>query len=107
MRFESALRQPRLHVAGTICGVRRQWLGLPTLAAIALDQPPNIPRIASGAVQAYGYGSFVRQDLLLFPHPGESIGIMDRHFKPVDPPAVRVTLTGPLTVFDGLYAAAQ
>lgn len=57
-----------------------------------------------GDAIAYGYGSFVRQDLLLFPHPGESIGIMDRHFKPVDPPAVRLTLSGPLTVFDGYLA---
>jgi hypothetical protein len=57
-----------------------------------------------GDAVSYGYGSFVRQDLLLFPHPGESIGIMDRHFKPVDPPAVRVTLSGPLTIFDGYLA---
>jgi hypothetical protein len=26
---------------------------------------------------------------------------MDRHFKPVDPPAVRMTLAGPLAIFDG------
>ncbi|MGE5421590.1 MAG: hypothetical protein ACM3O2_00010 [Syntrophothermus sp.] len=26
---------------------------------------------------------------------------MDRHFKPVDPPAVRGTLAGPLAIFDG------
>jgi hypothetical protein len=57
-----------------------------------------------GDAIAYGYGSFVRQDLLLFPHPGESIGIMDRHFKPVDPPAFRLTLSGPLTIFDGYVA---
>jgi outer membrane receptor protein involved in Fe transport len=54
-----------------------------------------------GDAIAYGYGSFVRQDLLFFQHPGESIGIMDRHFKPVDPPAVRMTLAGPLAIFDG------
>lgn len=57
-----------------------------------------------GDAIAYGYGSFVRQDLLFFPHPGESKGIMDRHFKPIDPPAVRVTLSGPLTIFDGYLA---
>jgi hypothetical protein len=54
-----------------------------------------------GDAIAYGYGSFVRQDLLFFQHPGDSIGIMDRHFKPVDPPAVRMTLAGPLAIFDG------
>lgn len=53
-----------------------------------------------GDAIAYGYGSFVRQDLFFFKHPGESIGIMDRRFKPVDPPAVRMTLAGPLTIFD-------
>jgi hypothetical protein len=26
---------------------------------------------------------------------------MDRHFKPVDPPAVRMTLAGPLAIFEG------
>jgi hypothetical protein len=54
-----------------------------------------------GDAVSYGYGSFVKSDLLFFAHPGESGGIRDRHFKPVDPPAFRVTLSGPLTIFDG------
>lgn len=46
----------------------------------------------------YGYGSFARSDYLMFPaYAGGSIGIGDRHFKPVTPPAVRFTLSGPLT----------
>jgi hypothetical protein len=49
----------------------------------------------------YGYGAFARQDYLLFPgYAGGSNGIMDRYFKPQDPPAVRLTFTGPLTALD-------
>ncbi len=55
-----------------------------------------------GDAVSYGYGSFARSDFLFFPrYPGGSVGIMDRHFKPVDPPSVRVTFSGPLAVFDG------
>jgi hypothetical protein len=50
-----------------------------------------------GDMIAYGYGSFARSDFLFFAHPGETMGIMDRHFKPVDPPAVRLTISGPLS----------
>lgn len=60
-----------------------------------------------GDAIAYGYGSFTRQDLFVRRHPlgAESAGIMDRHFKPIDPPAFRVTLSGPLTIFDGPITA--
>lgn len=51
----------------------------------------------------YGYGSLLPTDPLYTlcrngVAPGNvcSIGVMDRHFHPVEPPAVRVTLSGPL-----------
>lgn len=53
-----------------------------------------------GDAIAYGYGSFARSDFLFFAHPGATVGIMDRHFKSVDPPAFRVTVSGPLTFLD-------
>ncbi len=54
-----------------------------------------------GDAISYGYGSFARSDFLFFPgYPGGSVGIMDRHFKPLDPPSVRVTLSGPLAVLE-------
>ena len=46
---------------------------------------------------SFAYGSFPRSDLLLQPVTGS---IMDRHFKPQNPPAVRLTISGPLTFFD-------
>jgi hypothetical protein len=49
-----------------------------------------------GDAIAYGYGSIAKSDFLFFAHPGETVGVMDRHFKPVDPPAVRLTISGPL-----------
>ncbi|WP_018268140.1 TonB-dependent receptor [Methylosinus sp. LW4] len=64
----------------------------------------NVTNQRSSAID-YGYGAFGRQDYLLFPgYAGGSIGIMDRHFKPQDPPAVRVTLSGPLTILDSASA---
>ncbi|MBU6527693.1 TonB-dependent receptor [Methylocystis sp. MJC1] len=60
----------------------------------------NITNNRSSAID-YGYGAFARQDYFLFPgYAGGSNGIMDRYFKPQDPPAVRLTLSGPLTVLD-------
>jgi hypothetical protein len=60
-----------------------------------------------GDAVAYGYGSFMRTDFLFFPaYPGGSVGIMDRHFKPVDPPAIRLTLSGPL-VWEAPIIAAK
>ncbi|MEK8124413.1 TonB-dependent receptor [Methylocystis sp. IM4] len=54
-----------------------------------------------GDAISYGYGSFARSDFLGFPgYPGGSVGIMDRHFKPLDPPSVRVTLSGPMAVLE-------
>jgi hypothetical protein len=54
-----------------------------------------------GDAIAYGYGSFAKSDFLFFPtYAGGGAGIQDRHFKPIDPPAVRVTLSGPLSVLD-------
>ena len=51
----------------------------------------------------YGYGSLLPTDKLYelcvgggAPANVCSIGVMDRHFKPVEPPAVRVTVSGPL-----------
>jgi hypothetical protein len=55
----------------------------------------------------YGYGSLLPSDPLygqcragVAPAAVCGIGVMDRHFKPVEPPAVRVTFSGPLN-FDG------
>jgi len=50
----------------------------------------------------YQANVFGRQDYALFPSytGGSGLGIADRTFKPVDPPAVRVTLSGPIS-FDG------
>ncbi|WP_424362928.1 TonB-dependent receptor domain-containing protein [Methylocystis parvus] len=54
----------------------------------------------------YGYGSLLPSDALYAQclagvAPGSvcGVGVMDRHFKPVEPPAVRVTLGGPLPAF--------
>ena len=41
-----------------------------------------------GDAIAYGYGSFARSDFLFFAHPGETVGIMDRHFKSVESASV-------------------
>jgi hypothetical protein len=46
---------------------------------------------------SFAYGSFPRSDLLLQP---VTASIMDRHFRPQNPPAVRLTLSGPLSVFE-------
>jgi hypothetical protein len=60
----------------------------------------NITNQRSSAID-YGYGAFAKQDYFLFPgYAGGSNGISDRYFKPQDPPAVRVTLSGPLTILD-------
>jgi len=65
----------------------------------------NITNQRSSAID-YGYGAFARQDYLLFPGGAQgSNGLMDRYFKPQDPPAVRLTLSGPLTIFDRPLAA--
>lgn len=62
----------------------------------------NITNNRSSTID-YAYGAFARQDYLLFPHyAGGSFGIMDRYFKPQDPLAVRLTLSGPLTVLDAV-----
>lgn len=52
----------------------------------------------------YGYGSLLPTDALyqpcvngLAPAAVCGVGVMDRHFKPVEPPAVRVTFGGPLS----------
>ncbi len=54
----------------------------------------------------YGYGSLLPADALygqcaagVAPAAVCAIGVMDRHFKPVEPPAVRVTFSGPLLSF--------
>jgi outer membrane receptor protein involved in Fe transport len=54
---------------------------------------------------AYGYGSLLKTDPLFAPCQSGvapaavcAIGQMDRHFHPVEPPAVRVTLSGPLSL---------
>ena len=54
----------------------------------------------------YGYGSLLPTDALyqpcvngLAPAAVCGVGVMDRHFKPVEPPAVRVTFGGPLPTF--------
>ena len=51
----------------------------------------------------YGYGSLLPTDPLyqqcvngIAPGAVCAVGVMDRHFKPVEPPAVRVTFSGPL-----------
>jgi hypothetical protein len=51
----------------------------------------------------YGYGSLLPTDALynqcatgIAPAAVCAVGVMDRHFKPVEPPAVRLTLGGPL-----------
>ncbi len=51
----------------------------------------------------YGYGSLIPTDALygacrLAAAPAAvcGVGVMDRHFKPVEPPAFRLTLAGPL-----------
>jgi opacity protein-like surface antigen len=60
----------------------------------------------------YAYGSLLPTDPLYAPCVGGSapaavcaIGIMDRHFKPMEPLAARVTLSGPLSqhAFDPLF----
>lgn len=50
----------------------------------------------------YAYGSLLRTDPLFTPCQAGvaptnvcAVGVMDRHFKPVEPPAVRVTVGGP------------
>lgn len=55
-----------------------------------------------GDAVSYGYGSFVKSDLLFFGRPGHTEGIRDRHFKPVDPTAFRITISGPLSL-DGPF----
>jgi len=50
-----------------------------------------------GDAIAYGYGSITKAEMFLFGHPGATTGVMDRHFKPIDPPAFRVTVSGPLS----------
>jgi hypothetical protein len=54
----------------------------------------------------YGYGSLLPTDPLytqcvggVAPAAVCGVGVMDRHFKPVEPPAVRVTVGGPLPAF--------
>jgi outer membrane receptor protein involved in Fe transport len=56
----------------------------------------------------YGYGSLLPTDplygqCLAGVAPGSvcGVGVMDRHFKPVEPPAVRVSLGGPLNLDGG------
>ena len=51
----------------------------------------------------YGYGSLLKTDALyglcragVAPGNVCAVGVMDRHFKPMEPPAVRVTVSGPL-----------
>jgi outer membrane receptor protein involved in Fe transport len=51
----------------------------------------------------YGYGSLLPTDKLyglckagVAPGSVCDVGVMDRHFKPMEPPAVRVTISGPL-----------
>jgi hypothetical protein len=58
----------------------------------------------------YGYGSLLPTDALygqcvagVAPANVCGVGVMDRHFKPVEPPAVRVTFSGPLN-FDNSIA---
>jgi hypothetical protein len=62
----------------------------------------NITNQRSSTID-YAYGAFSRQDYWLFPNGAQgSTGIMDRYFKPQDPPAVRFTFNGPLTVLDNM-----
>lgn len=60
----------------------------------------NITNQRSSSID-YAYGAFSRQDYHLYPYGAQgSTGIMDRYFKPQDPPAIRFTFTGPLTALD-------
>ncbi len=61
----------------------------------------------------YGYGSLIRTDplygaCLAGAAPGSvcGVGVMDRHFKPVEPPAFRLTLSGPLSFDQPVLAKA-
>ncbi len=46
----------------------------------------------------YSANIFGKQDFVLFPgYAGASAGILERTFKPIDPPAVRLTVSGPLS----------
>jgi outer membrane receptor protein involved in Fe transport len=46
----------------------------------------------------YSANIFGKQDFVLFPgYAGASAGILERTFKPIDPPAFRITLSGPLS----------
>ncbi len=51
----------------------------------------------------YQANVFGRQDFVLFPGytGGSALGISERVFKPIDPPAVRLTLSGPLSFDPG------
>ncbi len=53
----------------------------------------------------YQANVFGRQDFALFPNytGGSALGISERVFKPIDPPAFRITISGPLS-FDGTPA---
>jgi len=57
----------------------------------------------------YAYGSYSgRSDpLIVAGYTGGSSGIQGLHFKPVDPPAVRATISGPLTLFTDAALFAQ
>jgi opacity protein-like surface antigen len=63
---------------------------------------------------SYAYGSLLQNDPLYYackssaaPDAVCAIGVMDRHFHPLEPTAARVTLSGPLTfgAFDPLFAS--
>ncbi|PPD45218.1 MAG: TonB-dependent receptor [Methylocystis sp.] len=56
----------------------------------------------------YGYGSLIPTDALfqqcqagIAPGPVCGVGVMDRHFKPMEPPAVRLSVGGPLNLDGG------
>ena len=67
----------------------------------------NITNQRSSTID-YAYGAFGRQDYLLFPgYAGGSTGISDRYFRPQDPPAVRFTFAGPLTILDAPMSAVS
>ena len=56
----------------------------------------------------YAANVFGRQDFALFPDytGGSALGIAERVFKPIDPPAFRITISGPLS-FDETPAATS
>jgi hypothetical protein len=73
----------------------------------------STPSTSSTRVQiTYGYVSLLPTDALYGQHAAgvaptsvRAVGAMDRHFKPMEPPAVRLTLSGPLSFWSSRHHA--